>query len=118
MYATALRCFFVSSSLKGNAPIPWTQPFPLWPTGVFPLSLGTSCRKTWNGYCFAVTSARLVGRRNRAILLLLARMGLRAGDIVHLRLGDIDWKEGAIRVCGKGRRETRLPLTQEVGDAI
>ena len=59
-----------------------------------------------------------VGRRNRAILLLLARMGLRAGDIVHLRLGDIDWKEGAIRVCGKGRRETRLPLTQEVGDAV
>ena len=59
-----------------------------------------------------------VGRRDRAILLLLARLGLRAGDIVHLRLGDIDWREATVRVCGKGRRETRLPLTQEVGDAV
>ena len=59
-----------------------------------------------------------VGRRNRAILLLLARLGLRAGDIVTLRLDDIDWKEASVRVCGKGRRETRLPLTQEVGDTV
>jgi site-specific recombinase XerD len=59
-----------------------------------------------------------VGRRDRAILLLLARLGLRAGDIVALRLTDIDWKNAWIRVCGKGRRQTQLPLTQEVGDAI
>jgi integrase/recombinase XerD len=59
-----------------------------------------------------------VGQRDRAILLLLARLGLRAGDIVHLRLGDIDWKEAWIHVCGKGRRSTRLPLTQEIGQAI
>jgi len=59
-----------------------------------------------------------VGRRDRAILLLLARLGLRAGDIVHLRFGDIDWREATVRVCGKGRREARLPLTQEVGDAV
>jgi site-specific recombinase XerD len=51
-------------------------------------------------------------------LLLLARFGLRAGDIVHLRLSDIDWKGAWIHVCGKGRRHTRLPLTQEVGAAI
>jgi site-specific recombinase XerD len=37
---------------------------------------------------------------------------------VRLRLDDIDWKEATVRVCGKGRLETRLPLTQEVGDAI
>jgi integrase/recombinase XerD len=59
-----------------------------------------------------------VGRRDRAVLLLLARLGLRAGDIVHLRLSDIDWKDASIQVCGKGRRHTRLPLTQEVGRAI
>ena len=59
-----------------------------------------------------------VGRRDRAILLLLARLGLRAGDIVHLRLSDIDWKNASIQVCGKGRRQTRLPLTQEMGQAI
>jgi site-specific recombinase XerD len=59
-----------------------------------------------------------VGRRDRAILLLLGRLGLRAGDIVHLRLSDIDWKGAWIQVCGKGRHHTRLPLTQEVGHAI
>ncbi|MBT2326891.1 tyrosine-type recombinase/integrase [Variovorax paradoxus] len=58
------------------------------------------------------------GKRDRAILLLLARLGLRAGDIVQLRLHDIDWKEATIQVCGKSRRQTRLPLSQEVGQAI
>lgn len=62
--------------------------------------------------------ASAVGRRDRAILLLLARLGLRAGDIVHLRLSDIDWKDASIQVCGKGRRPTRLPLTQELGQVI
>ena len=59
-----------------------------------------------------------VGRRDRAILLLLARLGLRANDIVQLRLGDVDWKGAEIQVSGKGRREVRLPLTQEVGGAL
>jgi site-specific recombinase XerD len=59
-----------------------------------------------------------VGMRDRAIVLLLARLALRAGDIVQLCLGDIDWKEGWILVSGKGRRESRLPLTKEVGEAI
>ena len=57
-----------------------------------------------------------VGQRDRAILLLLARLGLRAGDIVHLRLCDIDWKAAAFQVSGKSRRET--PLTRELGDAL
>jgi site-specific recombinase XerD len=59
-----------------------------------------------------------IGKRDRAILLLLARLGLRAGDIVQLRLCDIDWKGASIQVCGKGRRQSRLPLTQEVGQAL
>lgn len=59
-----------------------------------------------------------VGKRDRAILLLLARLGLRAGDIVQLRLGDIDWENATLQVSGKSRRQVRLPLTQEIGDAI
>ena len=59
-----------------------------------------------------------VGRRNRAILLLLARVGLRADDIRQLRLSDIDWPGAWLTVSGKSRRLTRLPLTQEVGNAI
>ncbi|MDE0029847.1 MAG: tyrosine-type recombinase/integrase [Deltaproteobacteria bacterium] len=59
-----------------------------------------------------------VGVRNRAILLLLARLALRAGDVVDLRLGDIDWEKAEIRVAGKSRRQTVLPLPQDVGDAL
>ncbi len=59
-----------------------------------------------------------VGQRDRAILLLLARLGLRAGDIVGLRLCDLDWRGAWIHVCGKGHRHTRLPLTREVGQAL
>jgi site-specific recombinase XerD len=58
------------------------------------------------------------GLRDHAILLLLARLGLRAGDIVAMTTADIEWRAGALRVLGKGRREVRLPLPQDVGDAI
>src|SRR5260221_2358408 len=57
-------------------------------------------------------------RRDRAIILLLARLGLRAGDVAQLRLDDIEWKTGSLRVSGKSRYEVRLPLPQDVGDAI
>lgn len=59
-----------------------------------------------------------VGKRDHAILLMLARLGLRAGDIVELDLADIDWKDASITVSGKSKREATLPLTQEVGNAI
>jgi site-specific recombinase XerD len=59
-----------------------------------------------------------VGLRDRAVLLLLCRLGLRAGDIRGLRLDDINWREGTLRVAGKGRREVRLPLPQDAGDAL
>lgn len=62
--------------------------------------------------------ASQVGLRDHAILLLLARLGLRAGDIVQLRLQDIDWKGGWIQVSGKSLRQTRLPLSHEVGQAL
>jgi site-specific recombinase XerD len=50
--------------------------------------------------------------------LLLARLGLRAGEVAALRLQDIEWNEGTFRVIGKSRREAKLPLPQEVGDAL
>jgi len=59
-----------------------------------------------------------MGIRDRAVILLLARLGLRARDIVALRMSDIDWKRGLVRVMGKGRRETWLPLPQDAGDAV
>jgi integrase/recombinase XerD len=63
-----------------------------------------------NGYVFEL--------RDRAVILLLARLGLRASEVAHLRFTDIDWRNGTINVCGKGRRQESLPLPQEVGNAI
>lgn len=59
-----------------------------------------------------------VGKRNYAILLLLARLGFRAGEIVALALDDIDWENGDILVRGKGQRLARLPLPSDVGEAL
>ncbi|MCK6522760.1 tyrosine-type recombinase/integrase [Myxococcota bacterium] len=62
--------------------------------------------------------ATKVGARDRAIILLLARLGLRAGEVAALRMADVDWGGGRLAVAGKGRRQHWLPLPQEVGDAM
>ncbi|MGD0237665.1 MAG: site-specific integrase, partial [Syntrophorhabdales bacterium] len=59
-----------------------------------------------------------VGQRDYAILLLLARLGLRAGEVVHLELDDIDWEKGEISVRGKSARHDRLPIPHDVGEAL
>jgi integrase/recombinase XerD len=58
------------------------------------------------------------GPRDRAVLLLLARLGLRAGEVARLRFADIDWAQGLLTVSGKTRRQETLPLPQEVGEAL
>jgi site-specific recombinase XerD len=57
-------------------------------------------------------------RRDRAILLLLLRLGLRAVEVARLQLDDLDWRHGEVVIRGKGRREERLPLPIDVGEAI
>ncbi len=59
-----------------------------------------------------------MGKRDYAILLLLARLGLRNGEIVGMNLEDIDWDVGEVTVRGKGGRGSKLPLTGDVGEAI
>jgi len=59
-----------------------------------------------------------VGCRDYAILMLLARLGLRAGEIVALTLDSIDWERGCLTVVGKGGQSSQLPLPAEVGEAI
>jgi site-specific recombinase XerD len=58
------------------------------------------------------------GRRDYAVLLLLSRLGLRAAEVAHLGLDDIDWRRGELAVTGKGNRVERLPLPVDVGAAI
>ncbi len=61
---------------------------------------------------------RTLGRRNYAILLLLARLGLRAGEVAALGLDDVDWRAGEVLIRGKGDRRDRLPLPVDVGQAL
>jgi site-specific recombinase XerD len=58
------------------------------------------------------------GRRDYAVLLLMARLGLRAGEVAHLTLENINWAAGEVLICGKSSREDRLPLLPEVGRAL
>lgn len=60
----------------------------------------------------------LAGARNYAMLILLARLGLRSVEVARLELGDLDWRAGELVVRGKARRQDRLPLPGDVGEAL
>lgn len=66
----------------------------------------------------SISRRTAVGRRDYAILLVLARLGLRASEVVRLELDDIDWNGGHVSVRGKGGYRTALPLPADVGEAI
>lgn len=66
----------------------------------------------------ACTGRDPCGVRDRAVILLLARLGLRASDVAGLSFADLDWKSGRLSVMGKSRRQEWLPLPQAVGDAV
>ena len=63
-------------------------------------------------------TATSIGLRDRAVLLLLARLALRPGEVAALRLDDIDWQQALVAVSGKSRRSAALPLPQETGDTL
>ena len=86
-----------------------------WKLGTLPKYLSREVVEQIVASCDPATQT---GRRDRSVLLLITRLGLRAGDVAALRLGDIDWSAATITVFGKGRREARLPLPQDVGDAL
>jgi site-specific recombinase XerC len=66
----------------------------------------------------SISRRTAVGRRDFAILLVLARLGLRASEVVRLELDDIDWDAGQVSVRGKGGYRTALPLPADVGEPI
>ena len=66
----------------------------------------------------ACNRGKAIGRRDYAILLLLARLGLRAGEVVALQLEDINWRAGEILIRGKGLLHDRMPLPTDVGEAL
>jgi site-specific recombinase XerD len=62
--------------------------------------------------------ASVLGARDFAIMMLVARLGLRSIEVAQLELADVDWRAGELVVCGKARRQDRLPLPAEVGEAL
>jgi integrase/recombinase XerD len=86
-----------------------------WGAGSLPRALPTETVAALLASCDGST---LAGRRDRAILVLLARLGLRAGEVAGLELGDLDWRAGEISIRGKGDRRERLPLPADVGEAL
>jgi site-specific recombinase XerD len=86
-----------------------------WRLSGLPRGLEPAQLRTLLAACDRRTAA---GRRDYAVLLLLSRLGLRAGEVAVLALDDIDWRSGEIVVRGKGNRAERLPLPADVGSAI
>lgn len=116
--ASPLRCLLrylfvagvASRDLSGAVPAVASPRLAPLPAGVAPVvvaALLASCDRT-----------RAVGRRDFAILVLLVRLGLRAGEVAALRLDDIDWGAGTVVVRGKGGRIDQLPLPFEAGEAV
>jgi integrase/recombinase XerD len=66
----------------------------------------------------SVKAETTTGRRNHAMVLLIARLGLRAAEVVKIQIGDIDWRAGELLVRGKGQLHDRLPLPPDVGEAL
>ena len=62
--------------------------------------------------------ATAIGRRDYAILMMLAKLGLRAGEVATLTLDDIDWRSGEMRIRAKGRQRARMPIPPDVGAAV
>jgi len=115
---TAMRAFLRYLSFRGLCGVDLDRAIPSlahWRLATLPPSLSAEEVDRLVAACDG-NSVRCL--RDRAIILMLVRLGLRAGDIVRLRLADIEWESGTLRVSGKSRYEVRLPLPQDVGDAV
>lgn len=114
----AMRAFLRYLSIEGKCRVGLDRAIPSvsgWRLSSLPRSLSSCDLKSTVDTCDTETRQ---GVRNRAILLLLSRLGLRASDVAGLGLADFDWKDATVLVSGKSRREAHLPLPQEVGDAV
>lgn len=116
--ATALRSFFRFLLQAGAIPTDLAKAVPTVPN--WRLSGLPKFMKAEDVACLLHSCDRQTakGQRDYAILLLLARLGLRAGEVVALTLDDLDWEAGELLVRGKGARQARLPLPHEVGEAL
>lgn len=118
LLATAVRSLLRFLHLRGHISAPLTGAVPkiaAWRLTSLPRAVEPKQVDQLLGRCDCRTA---VGRRDYAILLLLVRLGLRAGEVAALRLDDVDWRRGEIVIHGKGGRRDRMPLPADVGDAL
>lgn len=118
LMTSALRSFLRYARYRGNIALDLAAAVPPvanWSMTSIPRAIPT------DRICQLLASSNrrtAIGRRDYAILLLLARLGLRSSEVAFLELDDIDWNIGHVTVGGKGRRRTALPLPGDVGAAI
>jgi site-specific recombinase XerD len=115
---TALRAFARFLRLRGDVTGELTSSaltVPNWRLSTLPKSISPDQVERILAQCDRRTP---VGRRDYAILLVLARLGLRAGEVVALTVDDVDWDAGEVIVRGKGLRHERIPLPHDVGKAL
>jgi site-specific recombinase XerD len=118
LMTTVFRSFFRFLFLKGELQVDLAVSVPTvadWRLSTVPKYLTS---KEIDRVLQACNRQSSTGRRDYAILLLLARLGLRAGEVVALQLNDIDWRAGEIIVRGKGLFHDRMPLPSDVGEAL
>jgi site-specific recombinase XerD len=118
LLVTALRCFCRYLRHCGEIAVDLAACVPAvpnWSRSTLPKFLPSGAVQRVLNRCDRQTA---LGRRDYAILLLLARLGLRAGEVVALNLEDIDWEAGQMTIRGKGGRSAQMPLPADVGEAI
>lgn len=118
LMTTALRSFLQYARYRGLLSFDLRSAIPAvacWSMASLPKALSSEEVEQLLSSCDRKTA---IGRRNWAILLLLARLGLRAGEVVKLMFEDLDWEAGEICIRASGARSDRLPIPQEVGAAL
>ena len=118
LVVTALRSFLRYLFYRGIVAVDLATCVPTiatWSLSKVPRFLAREQIQKILGSCDKETA---IGKRDYALLLLLARLGLRAGEVVALTLDDFDWEAGLVTVRGKGKRVAQMPLPAEVGAAI
>jgi integrase/recombinase XerD len=118
LLTSALRSFLQYARYRGEVKLDLAAAVPIvanWSMSSIPRAIGTDAVRQ---LLASIDRRTAMGRRDYAILLLLARLGLRSGEVTFLELDDIDWNVGQLSVRGKSGPRSDLPLPLEVGKAI
>jgi len=118
LLTTALRSFFRYARLRGEVTLDLAAAVPIvasWSMASIPRAIAPQQTQR---LLASIDRTTAMGKRDYAILLLLARLGLRSGEVAALELNDIDWSAGQLSILSKGSRRSEMPLPVDVGKAI